>query len=153
MGNGGRITLVCPEAEDWGRDLQKQSSLVQRNMLAQDKPSFKGGADAPGMQLSDLLSPPSTPELSSIMPATADSTEGSDHALSLAIQFLTLEYGFITQRSLLGLIPKSTPLQNPCLRKKNLMWGWAVEEKINSAFHQLGLLGLSKAECQVKTYS
>lgn len=28
-----------------------------------------------------------------------------------------------------------------------------MEEKINSAFHQLGLLGLSKAECQVKTHS
>ena len=26
-----------------------------------------------------------------------------------------------------------------------------MEEKINSAFHQLGVLGLSKAECQVKT--
>ena len=88
-------------------------------MLAQDKPSFKGGADAPGMQLSDLLSPPSTPKLSSIMPATADRTEGSNHTFSLVIQFITLEYGFITQRrSLLGLIPKSTPLQNPCLRKK-----------------------------------
>lgn len=90
-------------------------------MLAQDKPSFKGGADAPGMQLSELLSRPSTPKLLSIMPATADRTEGSNHALSLVIQFLTLGYGFITQRrSLLGLIPKSTLLQNSCLRKKKL---------------------------------
>lgn len=27
-----------------------------------------------------------------------------------------------------------------------------MEEEINSAFHQLGLLGLSKAACQVKTH-